>query len=560
MNRLATVLFTALAAVPAAAQGTRIPFPLTVHPEDTGPGLRLAERPGALGELSRSKRTWITMTDVPGPEGALVDLELERVELDFDETQLFVDGRREPAGLSSESLSLWAGTVAGESDSEVFLGFSEHGSRGWIRVAGERTHLLSGPDENAGWTAPVQRFMHDDELDRDAALSLLADQDPLAVAPNATLPVEKRSSQLGPVGTLECRMAWETDFQLYEAFNDFNALQDYVMHLLGAVNFRFRGQVDVVLTPAYIGLYTNANDPWSTPDNFGSPSDLLLEFSAAWQGNVPAGADLAHFVSGAPLGGGGISYLDALCSPDFNFAVSSNVTRFGLLPGGPPMQGPMTFDFHVISHELGHCFTSPNTRDYAPPIDDCPNVCSSQGTIMSDCNLCPPGISNLTTFFHPRVVDVMRNAAESCLPSVCRNVSNYCVSTPNSNSVTGAVMSGLGDTSVTNNNFSLAVNDAGANKTGLFFYGGSQLQTAFGDGFRCVGAGGLGTFRLYPLVTTDAWGSVTRPLDFTAPPANAGAGAIGSGSTWYFQFWFRDPMGGPSGFNLSDGLAVEFCP
>jgi len=29
--------------------------------------------------------------------------------------------------------------------------------------------------------------------------------------------------------------------------------------------------------------------------------------------------------------------------------------------------------------------------------------------------------------------------------------------------------------------------------------------------------------------------------------------------THYFQFWFRDPLGGPAGFNFSDGLEVEFC-
>ena len=55
--------------------------------------------------------------------------------------------------------------------------------------------------------------------------------------------------------------------------------------------------------------------------------------------------------------------------------------------------------------------------------------------------------------------------------------------------------------------------------------------------------------------------AVARALDFTAPPTNAGGGQINPGSTWNFQFWFRDPMGpGGNGFNLSDGLQVDFCP
>ncbi len=49
-------------------------------------------------------------------------------------------------------------------------------------------------------------------------------------------------------------------------------------------------------------------------------------------------------------------------------------------------------------------------------------------------------------------------------------------------------------------------------------------------------------------------------LNFTAPPAGSGLGAITPGSTWYFQFWYRDPLGGGPAFNLSDGMMATFCP
>ena len=39
-----------------------------------------------------------------------------------------------------------------------------------------------------------------------------------------------------------------------------------------------------------------------------------------------------------------------------------------------------------------------------------------------------------------------------------------------------------------------------------------------------------------------------------------GPGQISAGSTWNFQFWYRDPAGGGAGFNLSDGLQLTFCP
>jgi len=76
-----------------------------------------------------------------------------------------------------------------------------------------------------------------------------------------------------------------------------------------------------------------------------------------------------------------------------------------------------------------------------------------------------------------------------------------------------------------------------------------------------VGNGaGPGTFRLYPFVFSDGAGDLERLVDFGLPPAGAGAGTILPGSTWNFQWWYRDFVAGAPWFNLSDGLAVTFCP
>ena len=47
-------------------------------------------------------------------------------------------------------------------------------------------------------------------------------------------------------------------------------------------------------------------------------------------------------------------------------------------------------------------------------------------------------------------------------------------------------------------------------------------------------------------------------LDYTNPPQ--AAGQITVGSTWNFQFRYRDPAAGGAYFNLSDGLEITFCP
>jgi hypothetical protein len=76
----------------------------------------------------------------------------------------------------------------------------------------------------------------------------------------------------------------------------------------------------------------------------------------------------------------------------------------------------------------------------------------------------------------------------------------------------------------------------------------------FGDGLRCV----AGPFCRLPVTSFDTTGAASFALDVDAPPDPSCR--ITAGDTWFFQLWYRDPAAGGSGFNLSDGLRVGFCP
>ncbi len=132
-------------------------------------------------------------------------------------------------------------------------------------------------------------------------------------------------------------------------------------------------------------------------------------------------------------------------------------------------------------------------------------------------------------------------------------VYNYCTAVANT---TGqrAQMHWQNTTSVANNNFRLSADKCPANKPGLFFYGTTPTELPAGEGHLCVTGS---TFRL-PVVNTGPTGTPSHTVDFTSPPNPAGQ--ISAGETWYFSFWFRDPTGGPAGFNFSDGLKATFCP
>jgi len=136
---------------------------------------------------------------------------------------------------------------------------------------------------------------------------------------------------------------------------------------------------------------------------------------------------------------------------------------------------------------------------------------------------------------------------------------SYCVGAPNS-AGPGASIGWSGPQSVGANQAALTADGCPAAAFGVFYYGPQQIQVPFGDGFRCVGGGGTGTFRLNPPIQTDGNGSVVRALDFDQPPMDAGPGAVQAGDTWNFQYWYRDVPAGLSGFNLTDGIAVAFCP
>jgi len=219
----------------------------------------------------------------------------------------------------------------------------------------------------------------------------------------------------------ECRLALETDFQLYGQFNSSALLTSYVTQLIGAISDRYYTDVQTHLVIAYLGIHTGSNDGWDAQDSGGNSGDVLAEFRAAWMGNIPNQANLAHFLSGANLGGG-VAYVNVLCNSSFGFGVSGNLSGNIVWTTWTGQPGNFTWDFVVVAHELGHNFGSRHTHDYCPPLDLCSSNCNgstmcSQGTLMSYCHLCG-GMDNIDLVFHPACANDMRQSVNaSCLGS-----------------------------------------------------------------------------------------------------------------------------------------------
>ena len=103
------------------------------------------------------------------------------------------------------------------------------------------------------------------------------------------------------------------------------------------------------------------------------------------------------------------------------------------------------------------------------------------------------------------------------------------------------------------NNFTLLGGNLPSNSFGLFFFGDTQVQIPITGsmGNLCVS----GTTLRLPPVQADIFGGTVYTLDFTG---STNAVMIASGSTWNFQHWYRDAVGGSVTSNTTGGLEVPF--
>ncbi len=230
---------------------------------------------------------------------------------------------------------------------------------------------------------------------------------------------------------------------------------------------------------------------------------------------------------------------------------------------------PMTFIFEGVREGIYQLFVYASWDSSFPGTSV--NVVGSPSTFLA--SQCPSGTDahglGITYVAIPVAVDasgrfdiVVANAVPNTGYVVSgfqlRRVevgSNYCVAAANSVSPMGTriratatrtpCVDGPSEAANDMTLFAYPVPDA---QPGRFLYGFTQLQIPFGEGFRCVSMPTrLGV--VYPQAGTSQY-----DLDLSAPAQDEMP--ILAGQTLYLQFWYRDPAGGGSGFNLSDALEV----
>lgn len=549
-------------------------FPLIPTSQESGgselPLLLVEEE---LAELL--ERNHASFRDVALPGGRRVDMQLERIDLDALDIGIHLNGREVAGGIEPWGLSVWTGVVVGSPDSEVALSFSRFGCQGWLRENDLLTHLVSEAHPTEGWSHARTRWMDDElmrELGGEVGVLCANDEferraDPAGGQTDEPAPEPRGTTQfVGNGSTYMASIAVESDYQYFQVFGDVNAAGAYVVTLFAWVSNRYRIQVGTTLTLPYINFYDTPADPWTTPDTGGNCIDMIYEFQAAWLGNVPLGADIGHYLSGANLGCG-VAFIEGLCDANENFSVSGNGSGTTQFPVAP---NDANLDFYLVCHELGHNFGAIHTHDYCPPIDECASsgyfgpcqtqqACTYPGTLMSYCHGCG-GFSNITTWFHEQSALDMRAWVEStaCLPTFCPAPDTYCTSQQNSDGCIPAIAFSGSPSLSGPDDFHITAPAIVSNKSGMLFYGFAPTEIPiFVGATLCVQS---------PLVRTpvlNSGGSNGIPcdgsFDFFWSQAFSGASSLDAGTTLYAQFWYRDPVSA-SGSGLTDAIEFTLCP
>lgn len=205
---------------------------------------------------------------------------------------------------------------------------------------------------------------------------------------------------------------------------------NWLVSLVAQVNIQYN-RIGIPLKISGAKIYTNL-DPYAVHT---SSSSTLYAFADSMNRQGFNGR-LAHLLVGRGIGGG-VAFLNSLCSNFSNTAVSGN------LNAGVTGYPSYSWNVMVVAHELGHNFGSNHTHDCVwngnnTAIDGCQNPSSCPdvpnppqgGTIMSYCHLQSVGI-NLALGFGPQPGTLIYNRFEN---AVC-NLSTDCSATPPINDI-----------------------------------------------------------------------------------------------------------------------------
>ena len=364
---------------------------------------------------------------IPIGEQRFLNLKLIQHDLLTDDFKVSSNGK-DAASIAYRPGRYYRGIVAGSSRSLAAVSIFEDKVMGVIETAEQGNMVLGALEGDARGryifyrtndVANPPAFECGAPGLEDATNSLRSLDEHLQVAPN-------RNAGNCVRAYLECD---------YDLFQDKGSVQSTVDYMTGLFNV-----VATIYQNESVNLVTSEIFVWQSPDDYATTStiDALKSFRLA---RSSFNGDLAHLVSrGAPTGGG-IAWVDALCS-SYSYGYSYIYSSYSDLPA-------YSWSVNVITHEMGHNLGCWHSHDCswdvngdgiaaeaidgcgeaagAPGSGSCPTgpLPSEGGTIMSYCHLVGGVGINMNNGFGPLPGDKIRFEVSnaSCL-STCSTCSH----------------------------------------------------------------------------------------------------------------------------------------
>ena len=301
-------------------------------------------------------------------------------------------------------MTILGGTIDGEPNSRVLIAHGEFGTMGYIQTP-DRMFMISSGDFKDQRDTLVYDF---NRIPQEALEMKPFD---CAFDHEDAPPAQAGGGFLAGGQSTGCRTirkAIDTDEELLA--NRFGgnttACNGYIAVLVAAGTEIYKADLN-------IGIMLESVRLWDTPDPWsggwcGAVLDVFVEYWLENEEDTPR--DLAHLISGrGDLGCGIAASLSGLCDPLEAFCLSP---VDGSFPYPLIDNNQNNWDIVVFTHEMGHLLGAYHTHQQSPIVDGCGNGdCSNanEGTIMSYCHICQPGISNIRLGFHPQTQDQMNN-------------------------------------------------------------------------------------------------------------------------------------------------------
>lgn len=355
--------------------------------------------------------------DVPVTEKRSFALELMKVEVLTPDFKIHTsDGR----ALYYEDIpvAFYRGIIKGDLNSTATITVFEDKIKGLITDKDGNYVLAQISDKQGEYT-----LYNDQNLVAENTSQCGTDEDLMTLGENAEASSESANRFNNCIEVyIEC------DRATYQANgSDLMDVQEFVSDLFAEVTTIYANEnINIGLSEVFV---------WTTPDPYRllSSTSAILETFGNTRRNDYTGR-LAHLISTRNLGGG-IAWLNVLCSNYFSFNADWNGDGVAELHHAGPyaVSGSLStnvvpvptysWNVNVFAHEMGHNLGSPHTQKctWGPngnsALDNCfptEGACgpgpapSNGGTVMSYCHMTPSGI-NFNNGFGDEPGDLIRN-------------------------------------------------------------------------------------------------------------------------------------------------------